>query len=78
MEETPVFEKYEDDEVEGTPDEPLEELEPTPDLSTDVYLNASIVLPRGDKLARGKVVRQTIQEHGDRKSVVFMDGIHHP
>ena len=58
MEETPVFEKYEDDEVEGTPDEPLEELEPTPDLSTDVYLNASIVLPRGDKLARGKVVRR--------------------
>jgi len=58
MEETPVFDKYEDDEVEGTPDEPLEELEPTPDLSTDVYLNASIVLPRGEKLAQGKVVRR--------------------
>ena len=32
MEETPVFEKYEANEVEGAPDEPLEELEPTPDL----------------------------------------------
>ena len=34
------------DGVEGTPDEPPEELEPTPDLSKDVYLNTSIVLPR--------------------------------
>ena len=50
-----MFEKYEDDEVEGTPDEPPEELGKTPDLSTDVYLNESIVLSRGDKL--GKVIR---------------------
>ena len=42
--------------VEGTPDKPPEYLEPTPDLSTELYLNASIVLPRGDKMARGKVV----------------------
>ena len=50
-----MFEKYEDNEVEGTPDETPEELRQTPDLSTDVYLNESIVLSRGDKL--GKVVR---------------------
>ena len=57
MEETPVFEKYEEgDGAEGTPDAPPQELEPTPDLPTDTYLNASIVLPRGDKLVRGKVV----------------------
>ena len=65
MEETPVFEKYEDDEVEGTPDEPLEELEPTRDLLPDVYLNASIVLLRGDKLARGKVVRRKRDVNGN-------------
>ena len=56
MEEIPMFEKYEDNEVEGTPDKHLEELEPTLDLLTDVYLNTSIILPRGGKLARGKVV----------------------
>ena len=55
MEEIPMFEKYEDNEVEGTLDETPEELRKTPDLSTDVYLNESIVLSRGDKL--GKVVR---------------------
>ena len=52
-----MFEKYEEgDGAEGTPDAPPQELEPTPDLPTDTYLNASIVLPRGDKLVRGKVV----------------------
>ena len=56
MEETPTFEIYShNDGVKGTPDEPPEELEPTPDLSTDVYLNASTVLPLGYKMARGKV-----------------------
>ena len=55
MEEIPMFEKYEDNEVEGISDETPEELRQTPDLSTDVYLNESIVLSRGDKL--GKVVR---------------------
>ena len=33
-----------------------EELEPTPDASLDHYLNASVVLPRGYKFARGKVI----------------------
>ena len=52
-----MFDMYGDnDGTEGTPDEPLKELESTPDLLTDVYLNVSIVLPRGDKMSRGKVV----------------------
>ena len=41
----------------GTPDEPLEKLEPTPYLSTDFYLNRSIVFPKGDRLPQGKFVR---------------------
>ena len=46
MEETPMFEIYRNNYfVEGTTDEPPKELEPTPDLSTDVRLNASIVVP---------------------------------
>ena len=45
LEETPTFEKYEDCSVEGTPDEPPEELEPTLDISIDFFLNVSIVLP---------------------------------
>ena len=56
LEETPMFENYEYHSVEGDLDKPLEELEPTPDLSTDVYLNSSIILPRGERLAWGKVV----------------------
>ena len=41
MKETPTFEVYSDnDVVKGTPDKPPEDLEPTPDLSTDLYLNA--------------------------------------
>ena len=34
LEETPTFEKYEDDSVEGKTYEPPEELETTPDIST--------------------------------------------
>ena len=36
----------------------MEELKPTLDLSTDVYLNVSIVLTRGGRIDRGKVVRR--------------------
>ena len=35
---------------------PPEELDPTPDAAPDHYLNASVVLPRGDKFSRGKVI----------------------
>ena len=53
MEETPTFEMYgHNDVVEVTPDKLPEDLEPTPDFSAYVYLNASIVLPRGDKMDR--------------------------
>ena len=52
-----MFEMYDNnDGVGGTPDKLPEELEPTPDLSMDVHLNASIVLPRGENTDRGKVV----------------------
>ena len=43
--ETLPFDKYEDDSVDGTLDKPLEELEPKPDLSKYVELNAPIVFP---------------------------------
>ena len=65
LQETPAFDKYEYDSVEGTPDEPQEELEPTPDIPMDVYLNSSIILPRGDRIARGKVVRQKRDADGN-------------
>ena len=45
------------DSVEGTPYEPLEELETTPYLSMDFYLNTYIVLTQRDRLAWRKVVR---------------------
>ena len=61
MEETPTFEMYGDNySVEGTPDKPPEELEPTPYLSVDVYLNASIVFPLGEKMSRGGVVSRKL------------------
>ena len=57
MEETPTFEMYGNNGgVKGTPDKQPEELETTLDLSTDVYLNASIVLSLGERMARGGIV----------------------
>ena len=58
LEETPTFENHEDNSFEWTPDEPPQELEPTPYLSTDVYLNVSIVLTRGYRITQGKVIRR--------------------
>ena len=66
LKETPTFEKYEDNSVEGTSNETLKELKPTPYLSTYVYLNKSIVLTRGDRLAWGKVVRQKRDVDGNK------------
>ena len=43
LEETPIFENYEDNSIKGTPDELPEEWEPKPDLLTDIELNASIL-----------------------------------
>ena len=46
MEEKPTSEMHGDnDGVKVTPDEPQEELEPTPDLLTDIFLNVLIVFP---------------------------------
>ena len=57
IEETPTLEMYDnDDGIEVTPDELTEDLEPTPDFSTDVYLNSPIVLPREENMDRGEVV----------------------
>ena len=73
LEKTPTFEKYEDDSSEGVPDEPPEELEPTPYLSTDVYLNSSIIFPRGNRIAQEKVVRRKRGADGiqlDRKTKI--------
>ena len=65
LEETPIFEKFEDESVEGMPEEPPEELEPKQDLSTYVYPNASIILPQGDRIYQGKVVRHKIDVDGN-------------
>ncbi len=47
--ETPVFKPYEDDEEE----------EATPDVETyDQYLNAEVLLPRGDSMVTGRVTGQ--------------------
>ena len=54
MEETQMFEMYSDnDGVEEKPDKPPKDLEPTTDLSTEVYLNVSIVFPQWYRMARG-------------------------
>ena len=46
MEEKPTFEMYgNNDSVKGTPEKLPEDLEPTPDLLKDVYLNELTVLP---------------------------------
>ena len=58
LEETPMFEKYEKDSVEGTQDEIRY-------LSTDFYLNTSIVLPQVDRLSWGKVVRHKRDVYGN-------------
>ena len=53
-----MLEMYSDnDGVEGTPDEPPEDLELTPDLSTDVYLNAKWL--GGDSFIRNKTLVAT-------------------
>ena len=54
MEETPTFEMYGDNYgVERTPDKIPEDLEPTPNLSKDVYLNASIFCHEGKRSLGG-------------------------
>ena len=59
---TPVYDQYlPDDGIEGTADEP--DLEPTPELG-DNYLNADVMLPLGDSLARGRVIARKRDSDG--------------
>ncbi len=53
---TPLWEYYGDDDTsEGSPDDPIEELEPTPETG-DVYVGVDIQLPRDEQVRKGKVV----------------------
>ena len=60
LQETPAFDKYEYDSVEGMLDKPPEELEATPDLSTDVYL-----FTQGGRLVQGNFFRRKIDVNGN-------------
>ena len=64
--ETSYYGLYEDDTMEGTcPKAPPEELKPTQDAAPEHYLNASVVLPRGDKLAQVKVIGHKCDTEGN-------------
>ena len=65
IEDTPIFDKYEDDDEGGRmPDPPAKELEPTPEIG-DNYINTEVMLPRGDSMARGRVIRRKRNADGD-------------
>ena len=65
VEDTPTFDRYEDDSEEGQMPEPqAEELEPTPEVG-DNYVNTEVMLPRGDSMARGRVIRRKRNADGD-------------
>ena len=58
--ESPILEKYEYDDHDGhMPDPPDEELDVTPAVGHN-YFNTSVMLPRGDHMARGKVIRRKL------------------
>ena len=64
-EETPVHEKYEDGvDDDDAPIPPADELEPTPEAG-DNYVNTEVMLPRGDGMARGRVVRRKRDADGN-------------
>ena len=61
---TPTYEKYEDDsDKENLPPAPSPDLDPTPD-ATDNFINANVLLPRGDTFARGRVVGRKRDAYG--------------
>ena len=75
LEDTPTYDMYEDanttannneDGLEGSPDDelPINEVIPTPEAN-DNYVNASIVLPRGNGNARGTVVSRKRDADGN-------------
>ena len=54
--ETPTYEPYQDGDGEGQPRAPdIEDVMPD---AYDLYLNAEVLLPRGDGLRTGKVKRR--------------------
>ena len=65
IDESPILEKYEDDDHDGRiPDPPDEELDATPEIG-DNYVNTEVMLPRGDHMARGKVIRRKRDAKGN-------------
>ena len=65
IDESPILEKYEDDDHDGRiPDPPDEELDATPEIG-DNYVNTEVMLPRGDHMARGKVIRRKRDAEGN-------------
>ena len=61
---TPTFEYYNDDNQEGAPDAPPENLTPTPE-KRDNYLNLELMLPRGGTPARGRVTERKRDHKGN-------------
>ena len=55
--ETPTYEQYTDDDGDGIGHATDADAEPTP-LTFDNYLGAEVVLPKGDDMVAGKVVRR--------------------
>ena len=65
IDEPPILDRYEDDDLDGRmPDPPNEELDATPEVG-DSYVNTEVMLSRGDRMARGKVVRRKRDAEGN-------------
>jgi hypothetical protein len=63
--ESPILEKYEDDDHDGRmPDPPDGELDATPEVG-DNDVNTEVMLPRWDHMARGKVIRRKRDAEGN-------------
>eukprot|EP00804_Cyclotella_cryptica_P016777 CCRYP_002064-RA/>CCRYP_002064-RA protein AED:0.32 eAED:0.33 QI:0/0/0/1/1/1/2/0/448 len=65
IDEPPILDRYEDDNLDGhMPDPPDEELDATPEVG-DSYVNTKVMLSRGDCMTRGKVVRRKRDAEGN-------------
>ena len=61
--ETPTYEPYQDGDRKGQPRAPdIEDVTPE---AYDLYLNAKVLLPRGDSLRTGKVKRRKRDANGE-------------
>ena len=60
---TPTYEYYDDDHQEATPNDPPEQLTPTPEIGYN-YINMELMLPSGGILARGRVTQRK-RDHED-------------